>query len=285
MKILVLGANGMLGTEVVAELEGHGQIIQRDMHDCDITDEECVASEVREGKPDIVINCAAFTNVDGCETNKDTAFSVNAEGVKNVARACKNTGCSLYHISTDFVFDGTKRSPYSESDNPNPVSVYAHSKYMAEQYVKETAEKYVIIRTAWLFGKKGKNFVSTIRSLAMEKRRLTVVHDQIGSPTYAIDLAKAINALIQKKAQGIYHVTNSGMCSWYEFAKEIVYRCGADTEVVPVTSDEYPRPAKRPAYSVLDCAKFENYTGMRLRRWQDALDAYLEEIRETEERG
>lgn len=275
MKILITGAHGMLAYDVIRELESSFEIYTGDLPQFDICDKEKVTHEIAQIKPDFVINCAGYTNVDGCETEQELAFAVNADGVQNIAQACKETGCILYHISTDFVFDGKKEIPYIETDDVNPLSTYARTKLEGERHVQAILEKYVIVRTSWLFGEGGKNFVTTIRKLSEENDKIRIVHDQIGSPTYAVDLARAIKALLHNPAQGIYHVCNSGKCTWYEFAVKIVELLGHKTVVVPITSQELARPAVRPRFSVMDCGKLISETGFHLRSWEDALEDFL----------
>ena len=275
MKILIMGSRGMLARVVTKELDGSCELYKRDTPELDICDKEMVLDDIRETKPDFVINCAAYTNVDGCEAEKESAFAVNADGAANIALACKESGSLLYHISTDFIFDGRKKSPYVETDEANPLSVYGRSKLEGERQVQSILTRYVIIRTAWLFGKGGNNFVSTIGKLSEEKDELKIVNDQFGCPTYALDLARAIKSLLSIPAQGIYHFCNAGICTWYAFGLKVVELMGQKTTVTPVTTREFVRPAVRPAYSVLDCGKFTAATGFRIRPWQDALKEYL----------
>jgi len=229
-----------------------------------------------ELRPDVVINCAAYTRVDDCETEQEKAFAVNATGVKNIALACRDRGILLVHISTDYVFDGTKQEPYREADETHPRSVYGQSKLAGENFVRTVLTRYVIIRSLWLYGRGGNNFVATIQKLAQEKKELRVVNDQTGTPTYTRDLAHAIKALIEGNPQGIYHIANQGTCTWYEFARRIVELTSSPANVIPISSDEINRPAKRPAYSVLDCSRFIQETGMELRHWDAALQEYLQ---------
>ena len=276
LSVLVLGADGMLSRDLIKVLSQKHDVCGRDCADFDIVEESITRQQIREISPDVVINTAAFTDVDGCETEVEKAFAVNARGARNVALACKEGKMKLVHISTDYVFDGTKLSPYLEDDNPHPLSVYGKSKLKGEQYVKEIGEDFCIIRTAWLYGRRGKNFVDTILRLARTEKELTIVDDQIGPPTCTYDLACAIDTLLAHNPKGVYHITNSGACSWYEFAVEILKLAHMDTvKVKPVGSDVYVRPAKRPAYSVLDCSKFEKETGFCLRPWKDALKEFL----------
>jgi dTDP-4-dehydrorhamnose reductase len=276
MKILVTGARGMLGRAITKELAYDYQLIGIDIENADITDENQIKEEIFNIRPDIVIHSAAYTDVDNCEKNKELAFRVNAKGTENVANACKLTNAKLIYISTDFIFDGTKQTPYSENDIPNPLSTYGSSKLEGEKAVQSILQNYSIIRTAWLFGPNGKNFVDTILRLAQSEPELKIVNDQKGSPTYTIDLAKAINLLINKNATGIFNITNSGECTWYEFAKKILELRENPKTIIPITSDKLNRLAKRPAYSVLSKEKFTKTTGTPTRNWQDALKEYLQ---------
>lgn len=275
MKVLIIGAKGMLAHEVIAELDGFCEISSGDLPECDIRDAEVVGSVVRDIRPDIIINCAAYTDVDGCEREQEQAFAVNAEGVKNIAVACRETGVLLYHVSSDFVFDGTKRTPYTEDDDVGPLSVYGRSKLAGEQYIRKLLSRYVIVRTSWLFGRAGRNFVTTILKFAEEREELRIVNDQAGCPTYAVDLARAIKSLLNNAAQGMYHICNSGTCTWYDFASEIVKLAGYKTRIVPITSAELARPASRPQYSAMDCSRIMAATGFRPRPWQEALQEYI----------
>ena len=277
MKVLVTGARGMLARAVLQELESTCELTGRDVHDLDICDAGLVSREIAALRPDCIINCAAFTDVDGCESRSGEAFAVNADGVRNLAAAAAASGSMLYHISTDFVFDGTSLAPYAEQDEPNPLSVYGRSKLQGELHVQSILDRYVIVRTSWLFGRGGKNFVETIRRLARERQELRVVNDQTGCPTHAADLARAIRALMEAPAQGLYHVCNAGSCTWYDFAVKIVALTGGTARVVPTTAAELDRPAARPACSVMDCSRLARETGFRPKPWEDALREYLGE--------
>ena len=227
-----------------------------------------------------MINLAAYTDVDGCELNEEKAFAVNAEGTKHVALAASRCRAKMVYLSTDYVFDGNKREPYLESDSPHPLNVYGRSKWKGEQYVQELVKDALIIRTQWLYGRYGKNFVTSILRQAREKKVLSIVNDQIGSPTYTVDLAKAISALIQFDARGIFHVANSDLCTWYTFGQAILKLSGMDkVKVIPISSKELGRPAIRPSYSVLNCQKLKKETGLTLRPWSEALKDYLSTYR------
>jgi len=309
-KILITGSSGMLGVDLCQELgEDHevygvdvarrSYLVARKFYKADITKKREIAAVIKEVKPAIVIHAAAWTDVDGCELDEKKAYAINAEGAKNVALACKTFGAILIYISTDFVFDGKKKKPYRENDKTGPLSVYGDSKLKGEEAIKSTIDRYFILRTSWLYGKHGKNFVDTIVTKSKEDNALEVVDDQIGSPTYTKDLARAIHVLVnaietspprrdisagrgnqkpvtRKNVYGIYHVSNSGSVSWYEYAKEILRLTGSNTEVMPTSSRELNRPAKRPAMSVLDNAKFVKFTGYKMRHWKEALGEYLE---------
>lgn len=250
MKILITGANGQLGHDLTRVLGSAHDIYPFDLN-LDITDSLAVVGKVRDIKPEIIVNSAAYTDVDGCETNAETAYRVNAVGSQNMALAAKLVSAPLVTISTDFVFDGTKAAPYDEFDRPNPRSVYGRSKFAGEELVKAVLPEHYIIRTSWLYGRDGHNFVKTILRLADERDELKVVNDQIGSPTYCHDLAVRISELMTTGWYGTFHVTNAGSCSWYEFACTILAIAGKDIPVKPVTTVELNRPAFRPANSVL----------------------------------
>lgn len=278
MKVLITGANGMLGTDLQVTLQDKFQAIALGHAEFDITNIEQVGQVMYSIKPDIVINTAAYTNVDGCETNKEDAFRINALGPRNLAAVCENLGARLVQVSTDYVFDGRSQEPYDEFSRTSPISIYGESKLAGEELVKSLTKRYYVVRTAWLYGKNGNNFVKTILKLAQEREYLTVVNDQIGSPTYTKDLAKAIGQLISQPAYGIYHFTNSGYCSWYEFAKEILEQSNIGKEIKAIKSTELRRPAPRPSFS-----KLNNFMGPLngvepLRDWRLALKDYLEEM-------
>ncbi|MGC8808764.1 MAG: dTDP-4-dehydrorhamnose reductase [bacterium] len=276
MKILVLGARGMLGQDLVPLLSLNYEAIARDIQDFDITNAQRVEEEILRLKPQVVINAAAYTDVDGCESNRELALSVNAKGAGNIAQACALIQAKLIHLSTDYVFDGSSADPYQEDDRPNPLNVYGLSKLQGELAIKESGAAYLIIRTQWLYGAHGRNFVDTIIKAAQKEKELRVVNDQRGSPTYTKDLSSAIKEILEKNAQGIIHVANSGSCTWYEFAKEILQQLGMkQIPIKPISSAELARPAKRPANSVLNCQKFEKISGRKMRPWQEALRDYL----------
>lgn len=297
MKILITGGNGQLGAELSRCFErgytelGTPDILKKgctvrsvDMDELDITDNKAVKVFFEEEKFDAVINCAAYTNVDGCETDRDSAFRANAVGPRNLAIACEDMGAKLIHISTDYVFPGNGSAPYTECDIPSPKSAYGSTKYLGEQYVRELCSRYFIVRTAWLYGYRGRNFVKTIMNAARKSGRLTVVDDQRGNPTNAADLAHHIIKLLDTEEYGVYHATGSGECSWYEFASEIVRLAGIDAEVLPCTSEEYaashPQTADRPKYSALDNGMLRITVGDEFRPWQEALKCFMDNYRE-----
>ncbi|HYM77024.1 MAG TPA: dTDP-4-dehydrorhamnose reductase [Candidatus Dormibacteraeota bacterium] len=275
MKALILGATGLLGKALLREWK-QDDIVGMGSGDVDIREASRVERIVGQHGPDWIVLAAAYTDVDGCESNPGMALSVNRDGAVNVAKAARHSGAKLLFLSSDYVFDGKKKSPYETGDERNPQSVYGRSKAEAETGLLETLPGCCIARTSWLFGAGGKCFPDTILKLAASRLVLDVVSDQRGSPTYTIDLARAIIELCHKDASGIVHVTNSGDCSWFEFAREIVQGGGLQTEVRPASTQQMARPAPRPAYSVLAAASLRRY-GIELPGWKDALRRYLEE--------
>ncbi len=278
MKILLIGARGMLGGDLQPILSARHEVIGRDVHDLDITDPMQTEKEIRLLRPEVVINVAAFTDVDGCESQRERAFSVNADGAGHVARGCRSAGARLIHLSTDYVFDGTSRVPYTEESPPRPLNVYGESKLRGEQSIQETGGNHLILRTAWLYGRQGKNFVDTILRLASRQEELRVIDDQRGPPTFTRDLSRAMAQLLDKDVRGILHVTNSGSCSWFEFTQKILKTKripGREIQVIPISSRELNRPARRPSNSVLDCSRFQKITGAKMRPWDEALRDYL----------
>jgi dTDP-4-dehydrorhamnose reductase len=281
MRILLLGHKGMLGSDLLLKLNLQHEVVGMDIEEIDIVSADECEKAIKETKPDILINAAAYTDVDGCETAKEECFAVNAEAVKNIAEVCRNKNIRIIHFSTDYVFDGTARKPYKEDDQCNPINVYGASKLAGERYLQSLADDYVLIRTSWLYGVKGKNFVQTILDKAKTTPRLSVVDDQIGSPTYTKDLAAAVDLLIFQNLKGIFHVTNRGNCSWYQFAVKILQESGLDdVKVIAIKSYKLPRPAMRPAYSVLSMQKFIATTGKTMQPWQLALQDYLKSIKQ-----
>lgn len=270
--ILVVGAKGMLGADLLSLLGERGRGV--DLPEIDITDLVSVQRVLTALKPSVVVNCAAYTDVDGCESNSDTAMQVNAEGVAFLAMISREIGAKLVQVSTDYVFDGGKGSPYREDDLPRPLNVYGESKLAAELNVDVNPNN-LLVRTQWLYGLQGKNFVETMLRLAQEKDHVSVVADQIGAPTWTVDLARGIIALIDADCRGTYHVANSGSTSWHGFAQAIFNEVGLAVQVEPITTEKLHRPARRPLHSTLDCSKLAADTGLTLQPWQDALRNYL----------
>jgi dTDP-4-dehydrorhamnose reductase len=279
MNILITGVNGQLGHELYDMLDGKETVTGIDIEDVDITDAQKVHEYINDFQPDVVIHPAAYTNVDACESNVDLAYKVNSVGAQNIASACLNTGTKMVYVSTDFVFDGQKEEPYIEFDTPNPLSIYGKSKLAGEMLASHILNRLFIVRTAWLYGLNGNNFVKSILRQTKEKDTLTVVNDQWGTPTYTKDLAEVICRLIYTDGYGIYHATNNGQCTWYDFAKKILEYAGMEhVNVLPITTDELDRPAKRPKYSVLRNYMLELTIGDTMRPWEDALKEYVREV-------
>lgn len=321
-KVLVTGSSGMLGSDLCEELSRDYEIVGLDkltpygsacspslepsraksrdalrlttFIQCDIRDKNKTIKAIIDAKTDLIIHAAAWTDVDGCETNSDKAEKINVNGTENVVLSAGDLDIPLVYISTDFVFDGDKKSPYTEKDRPNPICIYGKSKLEGEKRVR-SLNKYIILRTSWLYGANGKNFVDTILEKARSGETLRVVDDQIGTPTYTKDLAKAIRRIVdaaisyqQPKAEsrkhyhrwGVYHISNKGEVSWFGYAKEILKIAAIDNvEVLSIKSSELDRSARRPVFSVLDNAKFEEAFGFNMRQWQESLQEYLHEKR------
>jgi len=279
MKILVLGHKGMLGTDLMARLGHRYEVAGRDIGDFDLASAVSCRDLILEIQPRVVVNAAAFTDVDGCETQNNACMAVNAAGVKNIADAAEEIGAKIVHFSTDYVFDGAKGEPYLEDDPTSPLNAYGRSKLEGEKLLLSSSAPYILIRTAWLYGVHGKNFVKTIIKKAQTEKRLRIVDDQVGAPTFAWDLAGAVMELIGGDHAGVFHVTNRGTCSWYEFACKIVqYRGITDVDITPIKTEELPRPAVRPRYSVLNCRKFTDATGKVMPFWQLALQECLSRL-------
>ncbi len=277
MRVTVFGGGGLLGQALVQELKAE-QLTAFSSKDADLRDGSRVQSAIHASRPDWIILAAAYTDVDGCESNRERALAVNCEGAIHVAQAAREAGSRLMFLSTDYVFDGSKRSPYEAGDPRHPINVYGESKARAEERLLEILPEVCIVRTSWLFGPGGKCFPATILKLAASRPEIAVVDDQRGSPTLTHDLAARLAQLCRKPAQGVVHATNSGNCTWYEFAKEIVQMAGLSTAVRPTTTAEFPRPARRPAYSVLSPGSLHAY-GLQMPDWQDALRRYLAAVR------
>jgi dTDP-4-dehydrorhamnose reductase len=287
-RILVIGAKGMLGRDLVKVLystlrtDKHldWEILEWDIEEIDIREEKRTVTKIESFRPEIIINVAGYTNVDGCESNEEMAFAVNAEGMKHVALGALKCRAKVVYLSTDYIFDGKKKEPYLEDDSSNPLNVYGRSKWKGEQYVQELVEDALIIRTQWLYGRYGKNFVTSILGQAKEKKVLSVVNDQIGSPTYSVDLSEAISVLLKYDARGVFHVANSDLCTWYTFGQAVLKLSGMErVKVIPISSKEFGRPAIRPPYSVLNCQKLRQVTGMTLRPWSEALKDFFLSVR------
>lgn len=279
MKVLVTGVKGQLGYDVVRELEKRGmEAVGVDIEEMDITDSDSVMKVITKAAPDAVIHCAAYTAVDAAEENREICHRVNVDGTQNIANACKKIDIKMIYISTDYVFDGEGIKAWEPEDERNPVSVYGQTKYEGELAVENTLDKYFIVRIAWVFGINGKNFVKTMLNLAKTRDTLTVVDDQFGSPTYTYDLARLLVDMIQTEKYGIYHATNEGICTWYEFACAIFKCAGVEMNVIPVSSEEYAAKAKRPANSRMSKEKLTEKGFEKLPSWQDALERYIQEL-------
>lgn len=282
MKILVTGANGQLGNELqnLLEKDFPGQALYSDISDLDLTDEKAVQAYVTKNEITHIINCAAYTAVDKAEEDKLQCAAVNVDAVKNIAKAADANGIKVVHISTDYVFDGTAHRPYRESDKVNPISQYGTTKRKGETALLALAPESIIIRTAWLYSPYGHNFVKKILSLADEGKILKIVSDQIGTPTYAADLAKAIVKILQSHqwVEGIYHFSNEGACSWYDFAKAIIRLSGKNATVIPIPTEDYPTPATRPYYSILDKSRIKATYGVSIPHWEESLADCIKRI-------
>lgn len=277
MNILVIGHKGMLGSDLMIRftMAGH-DVTGLDIDELDITSREACRDAVRDAGPDAVVNAAAYTNVDGCESDREGCFAANARGIGNIALACRDRGIRVVHFSTDYVFDGQKDGPYTEDDPCSPLNVYGESKLEGERLLLETTENALLIRTSWLYGRRGKNFVRTILEKTAVTNHLDIVDDQVGCPTYSWDLTGAVNLLLEGGHRGIFHVTNRGSTSWYDFARKILEMAGkTGVSVSPVPTERFPRPAVRPRNSVLSGRKFLETTGKTLRFWHLALAEYL----------
>ena len=283
MKVLVTGVKGQLGHDVMDELalrgiEGFGV----DVEEMDITDRTACETVISQEKPDAVIHCAAYTAVDAAEDNLELCRKINAEGTRNIARVCKAMDIKMMYISTDYVFNGGGERPWEPDDHREPLNVYGLTKYEGEIAVEQNVQKYFIVRIAWVFGVNGKNFIKTMLRLGKEKGAVSVVNDQIGSPTYTYDLARLLVDMIQTDKYGRYHATNEGLCSWYEFACEIFRQAGMDeVKVTPVDSDGFPAKAKRPSNSRMSKEKLTENGFERLPSWQNALERYLKALKDN----
>jgi dTDP-4-dehydrorhamnose reductase len=279
MRVLIIGANGMLGKDLVQVFNDSSiDFLGLGKADLDITDIEATERKLLQANPSVVILSAAYTLVDNCEDQKELANSINGDGSKNVALVCKKVGARLLYISTDYIFDGSKEGSYIEEDPTNPINVYGQSKLLGEKYIQEVLDDYLIIRTSWLFGLGGKNFVESIFNRGQKGEDLKVVNDQIGSPTHTGDLAAAILKLVQNGTKGIINISNSGACSWQDFAAAIYSEIGLDeSKVSPISTAEFGAKAPRPKNSRLSSERFEKVAGYKLRGWKEALKSYLEQ--------
>jgi len=293
MKILITGSKGQLGTELqeilaamhseigaVPEVYRGADITAVDIDELDIANASAVEdfADAMEAPFDLILHCAAMTNVDACETDPETAMRGNAIGARNMARLAAAQGAKIMHISTDYVFSGHAEKPYTEWDLPAPETAYGKSKWLSETYVQSVCPRHFIVRTSWLYGKTGNNFVKTIHKLASERDEISVVYDQVGNPTNANDLAHHLLLIAATEEYGLYHCTGNGICSWHEFAEEIVRLLGLSCRVKPVTTEEFPRPAPRPAYSAMDHLMLRCTVGDAMRPWKEALAAYTPQV-------
>lgn len=280
MKILITGSKGQLGHDLMNELEKRGiEYIGVDVEEMDITDADACRRVITGAAPDAVIHCAAYTAVDAAEDNVELCRKINAEGTKNIAEVCKDLDIKMMYISTDYVFNGEGTRPWEPDDHREPLNIYGLTKYEGEVYIERLVKKFFTVRIAWVFGVNGKNFIKTMLRLGKERGAVSVVDDQIGSPTYTYDLARLLADMIQTEEYGRYHATNEGLCSWYEFACEIFRQAGMDeVKVTPVDSSQFPAKAKRPKNSRMDRSKLVEKGFTPLPTWQDALGRYLKEI-------
>ncbi len=287
MKILIIGCNGQLGQDMVTMCRSYGhEITTIDYPDIDITKREMTDTVIKKSTPNLIINCAAYTAVDDCESNQKKAYSINADGIENIAAGALHVDSGVVHFSTDYVFNGKKGLPYIESDPTNPESVYGKSKRAGEIKLSDITPKHYIFRIAWLYGAHGANFVKTIHRIALrnkeEKKPLRVVNDQFGTPTWTKDICRQVLSVITDNRFGIYHCTGEGVCSWYDFACAIVKAYNIDVTVEPCTTEEFPRPAPRPPFSVLENNHLKSLGINLMPHWQDSFGAFMQEIRNSE---
>lgn len=280
MRILVLGSNGQLGSEILRVMQEH-DLITATHAQIEISQSARMVEFASRVRPEAIINAAGYTDVDGCESSRERAFLVNAIGARNVAIASHKAGAELIHISTDYVFDGNKDGPYIECDLPRPLNIYGWSKLLGEKMAMEQNPNTFILRTAWLYGCVGRNFPKSILALAQEKEEICVVNDQLGTPCYAGDVARQIKHLMDTKSYGLYHCTSQGRCTWYDYARETIRLAGLQVRIVPVASSAYPRPARRPANSVLDNLMLRAQGLDVMPEWKDSLARQIGEIMES----
>jgi dTDP-4-dehydrorhamnose reductase len=284
MRILLCGSDGQLGSDCTDVLKPTHEVLPVDLEELDITDAADVETMVRQYNPDIILNCAAYTSVDDCETKKSLSWSVNAEGPGNLAITAKKYGARLIHISTDYVFSGKKKvpEPYGEEDEPGPLSYYGKTKFAGEEAIRNTIDTHVIVRTAWLYGLKGHNFLKTMLRLALRNphKGIKVVHDQFGSPTWSYRLALQIRELIKARGHGTYHATSEGYCTWYEMASCFLEKMGVPHSIIPCTTEEYPTPAIRPKNSILENRRLKAAGIDIMPHWEDDLDEFVSTYRE-----
>lgn len=293
MRVLITGGGGQLGAALVRLLQvgrsplgpipgdyAGAEVASLGRQQLDVADRTAVLKQVEALRPDVIFHCAAMTDVNGCESRQEEAFRVNALGARNLAMAASQAGARLVHLSTDYVFSGEGNTPYGEWEPPNPQSVYGRSKYLGEQYVRQFCPRSFLVRTAWLYGHSGRNFVKTMLRLGQQQSVVRVVSDQRGSPTYAPELAHHLLLLGATEEFGIYHCTGQGECSWYEFACAIMAAAGLDCRVEPCTTAQYPTPARRPAYSALEHYMLRCTVGDGMRPWQQALEEFIQEWKE-----
>jgi dTDP-4-dehydrorhamnose reductase len=281
MKLLIVGADGQLGTDMARVLAPLAAVTALTSHDLDIANRPILKQAIESARPDVVVNCAAWTAVDRAETEPDAAYRVNVLGARNVAQAARHVGARVVYFSTDYVFDGAATEPYDEDAPTGPLSVYGRTKLQGEQATREANPDHLILRLAWLYGSTGHNFVRTVLRLAHEKDELRIVDDQVGSPTFTEDVVQQLWALLQDGASGTYHCVNTGSASWYEFACQIVHLSGSTVPVVPITTTEYPTAARRPAFSVLSDRHLELEHLNTMRPWQDALQDCMVRYKEV----
>lgn len=284
MRVLVTGVNGQLGYDVVIQLKNRGhEVVGVDMQDMDITDSNKVNQVINAENVEAVIHCAAYTAVDAAEENIELCRKVNVSGTENIAIICEKLNIKMIYISTDYVFNGEGEKPWKPSDVKNPLNVYGNTKYEGELAVQKHLNRYYIVRISWVFGVNGKNFVRTMLNLGKNKKNLTVVDDQIGSPTYTYDLAILLSEMVEKEEYGIFHATNEGYCSWYDFAVEIFKQAGMNVDVQPVESSKFSVKAKRPKNSRMDKQNLDEHGFNRLPAWQDAVARYIDILRDRNE--